>query len=301
MNPGFDKLFLVDQPSPFPHVERADYSQWFASGKGVNVARSLHTIGMHSYTLLNTLGGAMGERVYQSCEAQGLHQMRFQIANETRSNYTVIHTYDGSIHTVNDAGPIMSRDEVERYNRFVLDYLAGCPHSTLVVSGSAPVGYTEDDLVGLVRQAQVMECGLCVDIGGPWLKKIVEIPLQLLKVNQEEFHQAFGIDACDGDAVQHFKDVHRINRLVITSGKQGSRAWDIDGTQILIDVCGKELKAKCTVGCGDTYFAGLLAGLFRGDTLRDALDCANTCATANTLSYIPAHFSMEDYLQCCGI
>ena len=56
---------------------------------------------------------------------------------------------------------------------------------------------------------------------GRWLQIAAEFPLRLLKVNREEFKEAFYLDAFIFDHnLKRFKNQRRIQDLVVTDGKK---------------------------------------------------------------------------------
>ena len=294
MNPGFDKVMVVESEPQTPNVIRTDATHWFPSGKGLNVSRVFKTLGFDAYTVLQILGGQSGKNIARYCEIQGMHTDNIWIEKESRQNVTIIKTYNGENITYNEIGPVVSKEEISSYNQLVTKKLSADTEGILLVSGSGPNGYSEQDLLDIVSFAYDKGHPVYADIGGRWLKSIIEYPLVLLKVNRYEFFQSFNIDLLDRKAVEKFKYKHAIKYLVVTDGDQGFHAWDDEQQYIHRPSCKTGMPVRCTVGCGDSFLGGLVAALVVGNSFSLALDIANWCAAANTMNFVPSHFSKDD-------
>ncbi len=294
MNPGFDRWLFVESPSPFETVIRADSAIKLVSGKGINVARVFNTLGFGRYICANISGGRIGKLIEEDCRAEGLRVESFNVREDNRINFGVMRTYDRSIQVFNEPGPKLDSGEVKGYISFVQRIISRSAGPVLVISGSAPVGFSAEDLLSLIAWASSHGIDVCADIGGAWLKRAVENPLHTLKINREEFEHGFGIDGRDREAALRFKKRFNLRNLVITDGKRGCRAWDETDSGYEARIRETGGSTGFTVGCGDSFFAGYLAGIAKGKSFPDCLALANACGIANTLHYGPAVFEPAD-------
>lgn len=294
MNPGFDRWLVVHNKPPFETVVRADSVLKLVSGKGINLARVLSTFDFENYECLNIIGGEIGRLIEQSCRTEGLRTTSFYVADESRINFSVIRTFDRTIQTFNEPGPVLSDTEVNGYIDLVKKILLDKEEPYLVISGSASKGFSTAQLTDLIGWASHRGIKVCIDIGGEWLKSVVEHPIELLKINREEFHLAFGFDILERERLDEFKKKHQIRDLIITNGKHGSYAWNATGEKYHVTVKDLDDAVGFTVGCGDSFFAGYLLGVSQETVFKDRLLLANACGIANTRNYGPAKFSRED-------
>ena len=295
MNPGWDHWIFVKNPPQFTDVVRADSMFTMVSGKGTNVARVFNTLEFHNYRCMTVVGGLVGERIKQDFEKEHIHAIYHLVTDESRINFCVIREYEqNSLQIFNELGPSLSSSEAKGYIDSVQTLLEGLPLSPLVISGSAVRGITSEYLNSLIAYSVSNNHPVYADIGGEWLKQIVAYPISLLKVNREEFLHAFGIDMSETDKVSRFKDSHGIETIIITDGGNGCHGWDGNGGLFKATVSDPPQSVGFTIGCGDSFLAGYLTGCSHNLSFEDRLLLANACGVANTLSFGPAKFTLED-------
>ncbi|HPZ15038.1 MAG TPA: PfkB family carbohydrate kinase [Sphaerochaeta sp.] len=291
LNPGFDRTLVINAPAPSPHVYTIDETISYAAGKGVNVARALSALGFSSYELINILGGDTGTLIEAQCRQDQINASTFWIDGSSRMNTTIHKTYLAQIETFNETGPSIKAEEIGAFIAFVQQKLTRA--NGVTISGSAVSGLTPTTLAPLLVTIAEMALPLYVDITGPWLSALVRYPVAILKVNEHEFRETFSIDAHDSEAIVAFKRMHAIEKLVITLGKEGCLAWDSHNTRTRIKGATPSSKPLNTVGCGDSFFAGLLDADLQGHSFHDACIFASACGAANTLSHKPTNFTRE--------
>jgi len=299
MNPGWDHWLFVKNPPQFTNVVRADSMFTMVSGKGTNVARVFNTLGFHNYRCMTVIGGLVGERIKQDFEKEHIHATYHCVTDESRINFCVIREYEhNALQIFNEMGPELTLKEAQGFIDSVRKLLDKDPQSPLVISGSAPRGVTSEHLNSLIAYAIGENHPVFADIGGEWLKEIIAYPISLLKVNREEFALAFDIDMDETERIRHFKDFHKIGTIIITDGRNGCKAWNSDGCIFSGIVSSPPQNVGFTIGCGDSFFAGYLAACARNLSFKERLVLANACGIANTLSFGPANFSLEDLNVC---
>jgi 1-phosphofructokinase/tagatose 6-phosphate kinase len=190
----------------------------------------------------------------------------------------------------------MSADEVEGFLRLAQGFIEGS--SGLIVSGSAPRGFSERHLRRIVNCAEDAGIPVKADIAGIWLSSLIEIPLDVLKLNDEEFLAAFGIEASDLDKALEFKARHRIRELVITEGSKGSTGFDAKGACYKAEF--RDVRTEVAVGSGDSFFAGFLFAEAKGKSFDECLHQASACGYANTLQYGAGVFRHQDIQSVWG-
>lgn len=299
MNPGMDRWLTVKEKSSYEGVVQAQNVQSIVSGKGTNLVRALKQLGCTRYYCLNILGGHIGEMIDRKFSEEGFLYENFQVTDESRINFTVIHeSAEYRMQTFNEPGPVLHEGEAQEFLECVRKTLAERKRACLVFSGSAPEGISGEDLGNLACWAEENGNAVIADIGARWLDRMLESPMELLKVNRQEFFHAVSVDSADTDAVRKFMDANRIRNVIVTDGKNGSKCWDSNGSCFEIAVKDHPHAVGFTVGCGDSFLAGYLSGYLKGDSFLESCLLANACGIANTIRFGPAVFSASEAEDC---
>lgn len=290
MNPSYDHWVILSQEPPIPKVLRGDRVVSLVDGKGLDIGRVFNTLGFEDYECLNITGGVVGSIIEASCEKEGIRSCFYHIGGESRINTIVVYEPHGDVLVVNEPGPAMTGEEVRGFIDFFKRSLD--PSDELVISGTPPVGFQPAELLEIVDYALAMAISVKVDIGGVWLERIVERKLDTLKINDEELMTVFGVSINDHTSLRAFRERHGISSLVITRGRKGSIALSPDGVmyESLVD----ESVSNLAVGCGDSFFAGMICGFRKGLSFEDSLRLGSACGYANTLHYGAAIFAYSD-------
>ncbi len=290
MNPSYDHWVILAQEPPIPKVLRGDRVVTLVDGKGLDIGRVFNTLKFADYECLNITGGVVGSIIESGCLKEGIRSRFFRIEGESRINTIVVYEARGDALVVNEPGPAMSGEEVRGFIDFFKS--AVDPSDELVISGTGPVGFSPENLIEIVDHASRLGIAVKADIGGAWLERIVERKLDTLKINSEELMTAFGISSSDYSSLCDFKAEFGIGCLVITRGKEGSVALAPDGSAY--EASADDPVSDIAVGCGDSFFAGLLCGARRGLPFEKSLGLACACGYANTLRYGAGIFTSED-------
>ena len=96
------------------HRHRAVESRTVAGGKGINVARALSLLG-RPVIATGFAGGPTGTRLLEQLRKEAVLTDFTRIAGETRINLAVIDPTSGEQTEINERGPAVSPEEVERF------------------------------------------------------------------------------------------------------------------------------------------------------------------------------------------
>ncbi len=290
MNPGYDQWHVVYNPPVIDGVFRADKVFRFVSGKGLNVARVLKNLGFNGYTCVNIIGGGTGEIISRNCEKEEIRCIEFRIREESRINTCVMTEYSQTSVSYVEPGPKLSREEVKKYKDFLATALRKERECDIVISGAPCRGITEKDFRDILSIVTSEGNDVIVDISGRWLQIAAEYPLRLLKVNREEFKEAFYIDAFIFDHdLKRFKKQKRITELIVTDGKNGCMVFRDDDRCIYGKMRGVT-GGNYPVGSGDSFLAGYLMRYAQNAGISECVRYANACGLANTYEYGPGIF-----------
>ena len=278
LNAAVDRTLVVPSLS-LGHRHRAPESVTLAGGKGINVARGLRTLGV-PVLASGFAGGRNGDAIRDGLSEAAIPFDLVEIEGYSRTSTAIIDPMAGSQTEINEYGPEVSPAEAREFSRR-LEHLM--EYATAVVfAGSLPPNLDESFFVGLVQRSRERGLYTVVDSTPSVLRAVLKANPSLVSPNQHEAESVVGFDFIEGGDF-----IRGLSRLVelgasgacITSPSGHSYLTTEDG---IISARAPKVEALSTIGSGDAYLAGLLAGLLhRSLAPVDAVRLAAGCAGAN--------------------
>ena len=269
-------------------VNRAAETVVTASGKAVNVARVLTTLGAGVH-LVHPVGGDSGRYVAGELAREGVHGDAIDAGEyaATRTCCTLLFA-DGTPTTelVEEAKPLP--EAVLTQVRRAAD--ARLPHARAIAcSGSLTPGVPDDFYAGFVAHGRDRGVRVLVDAQkGPLRAALAERPL-LVKPNREEAAATLGF-ALSGDPLADARVA--VNALLeagaewalVSLGKDGSLLGGRE-SPVRWRIGSPAVDVVNPIGSGDSLAAGALYALVeQGKSVPDAAVYGTACAAANALS-----------------
>ena len=292
-NAAVDSYYLLSELA-IGRVNRAEKALHTAGGKGNNLARAVNALGGKVLSL-GIVGGHTGQFIIEELEREHIPNDMVWAKNETRRSSTLILSGQMQTTVVLDSGTSVEPEAAEILIQRIQDYASQAPY--LVLTGSLPPtlpSHYYADIVQRVKNQPNLE--ICVDCSGEALRLAVEAGVQVIKVNFMEFRDSFtaGESWNLSSATDTFAWLEKkgLKLLVITMGRQG--AYIFTPGMAPFQVTTKVGKWVSTAGAGDTFMAGMLLGLGRGDSLVSAMCYASAAASAQLQQVICGQLSLED-------
>lgn len=261
-------------------VWRATTTRVSCGGKGVNVARVLRRLG-HAPTCAGLVGGESGCRAADGARDEGLASAWTWIDGETRTCVVLVDEA-GVTTVVNEPGPTLDEND---WPRFVADIRAAARESeTACICGSLPPGAPLGAVSQLVNAAAEAGRPVWVDTAGATLADALCAGPTGLKINAHEAANILGEPVASiADAARAAKTLRERcgSYAAVTLGAAGAVLAGPDGVWTARP---PSLTPVNAAGCGDTFLAGLLAGLADGLAAPEALRFAAAVGAANTQS-----------------
>jgi tagatose 6-phosphate kinase len=132
-----------------------------------------------------------------------------------------------------------------------------------------------------------------LDARGEPLRQALRLRGFVAKMNRDELAATVGgsLDS-DRDLREAMRQVMPTGgAVVVTLGADGAVAGDGSGSW---HVRVPRVPTRSAVGSGDAFSAGLIAGLVRGNSLRDACVLGAACGAANAMTDLAGHLSLAD-------
>jgi tagatose 6-phosphate kinase len=271
-------------------VNRAKEVADYASGKSLNVARVLHTLGKEPLAA-GFVGGARGRMLCGDLDAAGIRHEFVTVRPETRQCITIIDQAAGTATELVEESAAVEESawqELDRKLRWLL------PQSRLwIFSGTLPPAAPQDFYARWLPLARQIGATAILDTRGEPLKLALQHGNAIYKLNRDEFAETLGADLSDDRTLVDMirKQTPDAGKLIITLGKSG--AIGSDGNNVW-RVHSPMVKAVSAVGSGDAFAAGLGAALSDGMPLQDALKLAAACGAANALTPFAGHLLHTD-------
>lgn len=258
---------------------RAPESVSLAGGKGINVARVLRELGA-PVMATGFAGGRNGDTIRDGLSESAIPFDLVEIAGSSRTSTAIVDPMSGLQTEINEYGPDVSPEEASELSQrldFLLEYA-----TAVVFAGSLPGELDEGFLTELVRRSRARGLYTVVDATPAVLKAALKAEPSLVSPNQNEAESVAGFDFIEEEDFS--RGLGRLaeigaERACITSPEGHSYLMTEDG---VVAAHAPKVETISTIGSGDAYLAGLLAGLLHRQLPPvEAMRLAAGCAAAN--------------------
>jgi 1-phosphofructokinase/tagatose 6-phosphate kinase len=261
---------------------RAVESRTVAGGKGVNVARALKLLG-RPVIATGLVGGSTGTRIVERLGEESILNDFTQIGGESRTNLAVVDPTTGEQTEINERGPQVSPEEVDRFVEKLLYLAQGA--SMCVLAGSIPPGCDPDVYARLVSELKGLGVITVLDSDGEQMRSGLRAGPTVVVPNVLEAEEAVGYEFNDWD-----------DRVMALSGlmEMGAREAIItsaDGCAAIVgegqerrryEVSIDPMEPISAVGSGDAFLAGYVAARFDDRSAQDCLAHGVACGAEST-------------------
>ncbi len=270
-------------------------------GKGLNVARTLHALGV-DVLVLGLAGGVTGDGVEAALRELGVPAALTPVAGETRRTFTVVDdsVADHGVTAFHEAGPEAGEEEFAGFRRGYEQALEAA--TAVVLSGSLPPGLEAGTYATLIETAAAAGVPAVLDTHGEALRRGAAAGPAIVKPNLAELAALAGrplspgMDgAADRATVEAAAgELDGAEAVVITLGPDGLLAATGDG-------CWRArppaAMAGNATGAGDAVAAALAHGLVLGRPWDERLRHAAALGAATAAAPVAGEFRHQDYLS----
>lgn len=293
-NPALDQTYLAPGHQ-LDSSNRVALQHSQAGGKGVNVARVLHSQGF-AVKALCPLGGSSGREFATELERSAIGAEAIPVAAPTRRSMAFHDPDEGITSVFNEVGTGYSAEEWERVEA-AFERSLGIAHAA-VICGSWPPDTPEETLRQLIGRATGRGVWTLVDTSGPALL-LAAASGAVLKPNEHELREATGCASLEAGARQ-LLDLGA-PEVYLSAGERGLYHFTRETPLAAHARLARQLHGNPT-GAGDSAVAALASGqvqqLDREATLRKAVAWSASTVlmpTAGTLS--PQHQALAGQVR----
>jgi 1-phosphofructokinase/tagatose 6-phosphate kinase len=233
------------------------------------------------------VGGPTGTRVVEQLHAEAVLTDFTRIAGDTRINLATIDPTSGEQTEINERGPAVSPEEVVRFLER-LDYLAAGA-KICVLAGTLPPGAGDDLYARLIKDLLKREILVVLDAEGDAMLEGVRAGASVITPNEREAEELAGQEFSDpGDLAQGLSELLRLGagEAAITRPDGCAAVVGQGSEQRFLEVRTEPLEPVSTVGSGDAFLAGYVAGRYEGRSPEDCLAYGVACGAESTQHFV---------------
>ena len=260
---------------------RCTAARFDPGGGGINVARVIHRLGGDCLALC-PVGGASGQRLRHLLADEGVASHCIDIAGETRESFTVRELSTGRDFRFVLPGPELAAAEWQA----CLDAVGAeaRPGGFVVASGSLPPGAPVDFHARVAQRARAAACRVAVDASGPPLAAALDAGVDLVKPSLRELRELTGLPlATEADRLTAARALVRDRRAGIVALSLGAEGALVVSADAELRAPPVQVEVATTVGAGDSFLAGMVFALARGESLQEAFRMGMAASAAALL------------------
>lgn len=276
-NPAIDYVIHTDNIRT-GEVNRTSSETYFIGGKGINVSVVLAELGVNSVAL-GFVAGFTGDAIENGLLKKGISTDFIKLDNGfSRINVKIKSDEETEI---NGQGPEISDEAIAELFRKLDSINSG---DILVLAGSIPKSLDSDIYERILSYCDGKGVRFVVDASGSLLLNVLKYKPFLIKPNNHELGEMFGVKASSSAEIEKYalklREMGARNVLVSMAG-DGAVLFAEDGNMYSCGVC--KGTVRNSVGAGDSMVAGFIAGIADGD-YSHALKLGTACGGATAFS-----------------
>jgi tagatose 6-phosphate kinase len=289
LNPMLDKTIYVDRIERGA-IHRANRMEMVAGGKGINVSRQLHRLGIKTLAT-GFLGGEVGTTISRLLTEELVPYDFVQSETATREGLTYLEP-DGTWTALFEPSLPVGQKAVLELKKKINELAA---QSTWIVCGGSSPGNESDDVFReAINAANRNGISSVLDSYGPAFEQGLKALPTVVKPNKREFemtfHQTLSSEADHIHAVQ-FLLGQGARYCILTDGGNAFYAG-IQGH--FWKVTPPTMKAVNPTGSGDSLVAGILYGFHQGWKFERCLAFGAAAGAANAMVWEVANSTLQE-------
>jgi 1-phosphofructokinase/tagatose 6-phosphate kinase len=255
-------------------------------GKGVNVARTLKTLGQ-PVIATGFAGGATGTRIVEQLTQESILNDFVRIRDESRTNTAVLDPTNGEQTEINERGPEVTESEVELFRDKLLYLARGA--AIVIFAGSLPRGVEPGVYAELVRECRKVGVTTIVDADGEPMRLAVRAEPDAISPNVLEAEELVGHEFNDDEdrvvAVCELVQLGAKEAIMTLPDGCVASVRDAEGQgggRGVVRVRIEQREPVAPVGSGDAFLAGYVAARYTGEPPAECLRFGVACGAEST-------------------
>jgi|SRR6266487_526053 len=296
LNAAIDTTLTIPSAFTLGESQRAGDVLKLPGGKGVNVARVLHTLGVPVH-VVGLANGSMVAFMTEGLAQEGISSTFLPLAGPARTCTAIVELDRHRVTEINEPGPTVTDTEGQTFRDLYETLLPEA--GAVVLSGSLPPGLPDDYYALFIKQAHTLGIPTVLDTSGRSLRPGIEAQPLLVKPNAAEAQEFAGME------VRHIEDAVRVGHVMRQQGaRMVAMTRGSEGAVLVTQMSSWWARVEVpaflsSVGSGDAFVAGLVGRLQHAVEIGEspslteaaadagiamqALILAVACGAANTL------------------
>lgn len=277
-NPALDYIVRVNDLK-LGEVNRTDFEEVYAGGKGINVSIVLNNLGIDNIAL-GYIAGFTGDEIERRVKNFGCKTDFIKLENGmSRINIKIKSREESEI---NGQGPKINESDLTRLYEKLDSIKEG---DILVLAGSIPNTLPENIYEEIMKRLYSKGIKFVVDATGDLLLRVLKYKPFLIKPNHHELGELFNTKLNNGEEIIEYakklKDMGARNVLISMAG-DGAIFINENGEVKKSDV--PKGKLINSVGAGDSMVAGFIAGYLNSNSLEAGFKMGVATGSASAFS-----------------
>lgn len=280
LNPAIDTTWTMDR-FDLSNINRIKESTQDAGGKGINISRILHTLGVDTVCAGFT-AGSNGTKLERLLDGEGVPYDFTHVSGQTRENVTISVREGSKTIKINDKGSAVTPEDMARLLETVKKH--AMKSQVIALSGSFPPGVSEADVIKLMEEVRSPGVQIVCDSESLSLPALLRLRPAIIKPNKPELEKLIGKEIADQDdlVAAGLRMVEQgFGKIIVSLGESGLVGFD--GARVY-QVSVPKIAVRSTVGAGDAVVAGYLYAAGRGSGFADSLRQGAALGTAMAAS-----------------
>ncbi len=291
LNPAIDRILPVEGFTS-GKIFRIPAANVQVGGKGLNVARAAHTLGL-PVRATGPIAGAAGHYFAALATQEAFPSQWIQLTHgDTRTCTLIVHPPQDTT-VINESGPNLTATD---WQQLTNKLLKEAKSANLIAFSGSVSGVQPDGAAFAALIEQLIRHGhqIAIDTNRAPLKAILKHPLWLLKMNASELSEAIGQPLDSIAAITQAAQQVQHNgpqQLMVSAGAKGAILTTQQGTWRATP---PQIDPISPVGAGDSTLAGYCTATLMHNTLpHEALRVAVATGTADVLTEAPGVVSVK--------
>lgn len=277
-NPSLDYIVSVDD-FQVGRTNRTTSEMLLPGGKGINVSTVLRNLGVES-TALGFVAGFTGEELERELKHMGVQSGLIRLDQGITRINLKLKNIEGT--EINGQGPMIGKDEIAQLDERLGRLGQG---DVLVLAGSIPASMPDDMYRRILSYLDGKGVLTAVDATRELLINVLEYHPFLIKPNNHELGEIFGVDLHTRDEVVPYGrklQERGARNVLISMAGEGAVLIAEDGS--VYSTPAPDGTLVNGVGAGDSMVAGFLAGWLERKEYRHAFYMGVAAGSASAFS-----------------
>lgn len=250
-------------------------------------------------TASGIVGGMNGEIIKKQLDDMSIAHQFVAVEGESRLCLNIIDEETGSSTELLEPGPVVDNRALDA----MVQTMSALARTSKVVciSGSLPAGAPADYYIRLVGAAKKEGAYVILDASGDALRFGLQANPDMIKPNEEEVAALLGTGIRDEQellrAMEDLLREYRMERVCVSLGGAGSLTVTSQGRYRAVT---PPIQVVNTVGCGDSFVAGMAVSLLKQLPAEEGIAMAAAAGTANALSAMAGSVDPDTFRRLLG-